>query len=149
MGQTYPETEGFAFDFARAELKLDTRVFTAISNVSIDQPTESEAVKGMSPTPLSETEGTMGLGEGTITFSDDRERLDFIDSLGDGYRMKKWPLSYILRNNEAGTEKQIKCAGCRVKGNPFDHGEGAAALGGDISFSFISHTIDGKSPHGQ
>ena len=148
MAQTYPDIEGFAFSFGRSELSVNDRVFTAISNVSIDQPTESEAVKGTSPTPLAETEGTMDLGEGTLTFSDDRERMDFIDSLGDAYRTKKWTLSWVLRNTTAGTEKQIKCYGCRVVGNPIDHGEGAAALGGDISFKFIEHTIDGKKPHG-
>lgn len=147
MPQSYPETEGYAFSFGRSEITLGTRVFTAISNISIDQPTESEAVKGTSPIPLSETEGTMGLGEGTVTFSDERERLEFIDELGDGFRQRKWPLSYVMRNTTTGTEKQIKCIGCRVKSNPIDHSEGAEALGGDIIFSFIEHTVNGKRPH--
>lgn len=147
MAQNYPETEGFAYVFARAELTLNGNIYTAISSVSIDQPTEEEAVKGMSPTPLSRTEGTMGLGEGTITFSDDRERMDFIDDLGDAFRTKLWGLSYVLRNTTTGSEKQVKCVGCRVLSNPIDHSEGAEALGGDITFSFIEHTINGKRPH--
>ena len=147
MPQTYPETEGFAFAFGRSELSVNDRIFTAISNVSIDQPTESEAVKGMSPTPISQTEGTMDLGEGTLTFSDDRERMDFLGTLEDAYRTKFFTVSYVLRNTTAGTEKQIKCIGCRVTSNPFDHSEGAAALGGDIGFKFIKHTINGKEPH--
>lgn len=144
---SYPETESFGFVFARAELTLNGRIFTAISSVSIDQPTEEGVIKGTSPTPLGRTEGTMGLGEGTITFSDDRERFDFIDELGDGYRNKLWGLSYVLRNTTTGSEKQIACSGCRVLSAPIDHSEGADALGGDIGFSFVEHTINGKKPH--
>lgn len=147
MAQTYPETEGFALSFARGEITLNAKVYTAISNISIDQPTESEAVKGMSPTPLSETEGTMDLGDGTITFSDERERMDFLDDLGDAYRTKKWACSYVLRNTTTNSEKKIEAFGCRVVGNPIDHGEGATALGGDIAFKFIEHAINGKKPH--
>lgn len=145
---TYPEFEGFGYSFSRAELNINNEVFTAISNVSIDQATESEAIMGTSPTPLSETEGHMDLGDGTLTFSDDRERFRFIRSLGNGFRTVKWTLSWILRNEQSGEEVQIKAYGCRVRGNPIDHAQGATALGGDIGFSFIEHEIDGLKPHG-
>ena len=88
----------------------------------------------------------MDKGEGTITFSDERERLDFIDDLGDGYRKVKWELSWVLRGTD-GDEKKIACQGCRVLSNPFSHEEGADALGGDIGFSFLSHTVNGHKPH--
>ena len=147
MGQSYPETEAFALSFARAELTMDSNIYTAISSVSIDQETSSEAVKGTSPYPLSQTEGTMDLGTGTVTFSDERERLDFIDNLGEAYRNKLWTLSWVVRNTDNGSEKQIKCVGCRVTSAPIDHSEGAEALGGDINFNFINYTINGKNPH--
>lgn len=146
----YPETEGFAYSFARAELTVNGNIYTAISSVSIDQATEEEAVKGMSPTPLSRTEGTMGLGEGTITFSDERERINLIDDLasdGVGWRNKLFTLSYVLRNTLTGDEKQIKCIGCRALNASIDHSEGAEALGGEITFSFLEHTINGHRPH--
>lgn len=146
-GQNYPETEGFAFTFARAELSLNGRIYTAISGVEIDQPTESSAVKGTSPYPLSETEGTMDKGEGTITFSDERERIDFINDLGEAYRTKKWTLSWVLKGSGLATEKKFECLGCRVLSNPISHEEGADALGGDITFSFLVFTVDGKKPH--
>jgi len=142
----YPEIEGFAFSFSRAELTLDGNIYTAITNVSIDQPTEEEAVKGTSPTPLSRTEGTMGLGEGTITFSDDRERFAFLSALGAAYRTKLFTVSWVVRNTD-GDEHQVICKGCRVLSNPVDHGEGAEALGGYVGFSFLEHTIDGNTPH--
>ena len=146
MPQNYPETEGFAYTFARGELTLDGTIYTAISSVEIDQPTESAAVKGTSPVPLAETEGTMDKGEGTITFSDERERMDFIAALGDGFRTRKWVLSWVLRNAD-GNESKIACQGCRVLSNPISHEEGADALGGDITFSFLTHTVNGNRPH--
>ena len=143
----YPETEGFAYGFQRGELTLNGNVYTAISNIEIDQPTESEAVMGTSPTPLSETEGQMDMGEGTVTFSDDRERFRFIDDLGEAYRNKRWGASWVIRNAQ-GNEVQIKCIGCRVVSNPISHSSGTTALGGDIGFKFFEHTINGKRPHG-
>ncbi len=148
MAQTYPDTQGFAYSFARAELTMNGRVWTAISSVSIDQPTEEGEVKGTKPYPLARTEGTMGLGEGTVTFSDERERLDFLSALGDGYRQKLWSLSWVL-SGTAGSERKIECFGCRVLSNPIEHEEGADALGGDIGFSFLSHKIEGNSPHAE
>jgi len=142
----YPETEGFTYGFQRGELTMGGNVYTAITQVDIDQPTESEAVQGTSPTPLAETEGFMNLGEGTVTFSDDRERFRFINDLGDGYRTKRWELSWVIRN-QGGSEVQIKAIGCRVTSNPISHSQGAAALGGDIGFKFFEHTINGKRPH--
>ena len=147
MGQTYPETEGFALSFSRAELTLKGRVYTAITAVNASQPTEEEAIMGTSPGPLGRTEGSMNLGEGTITFSDERERMDFIDELGDGYRKQLWGLSWVLSDSEGGNQKKIECAGCRVLDAEIAHEQGAAPLGGDITFSFMSHKINGKSPH--
>ena len=146
MPQNYPENEGFAYSFSRAELTVKGKIYTAISGVEIDQPTESSAIKGTSPFPLSETEGTMDKGEGTITFSDERERMDLINDLGDGFRTVKWTLSWILRNAD-GNESKVTCYGCRILSNPISHEEGPDALGGDITFSFLTHTVNGKSPH--
>jgi hypothetical protein len=140
--------KGFGYSFARAELTLNGKIYTGISGVSIDQPTEREAIKGSNPTPRAQTEGTMGLGEGTITFSDEAERLDFIDALGDGYRQKVWGLLYVLRATDGSrAERRIECSDCCVTGNAFEYEEGAAALGGEIAFSFLSHKVNGKSPH--
>lgn len=147
MAQDYPNTQGFAYSFARAEATVNGNIYTAISGVEIDQPTEREAVKGTKPFPLAQTEGTMGLGEGTLTFSDYAELLDMIDSLGDGYRQKTWTLSWVLRDAQAGREKKIECFGCCLTSEPISHEEGAEALGGDVNFSFMRYTIDGKSPH--
>jgi hypothetical protein len=143
---TYPDTGALGYSISRAELTLNGKIYTAFTNISIDQPTEEGVIQGASPVPLGRSAGSMGLGEGTITFSDEENRLEFIDDLGDGWRDVIWGLSYIIRKTD-GTTKKIECIGCRVLGNPIDHAHGADALGGDISFSFMNHKINGKSPH--
>ena len=146
MAQSYPDLEGFAYSFASAELSLNGNIYTAVTGVSFEQGTEEGTVKGTSPYPIARTVGTLGLGTGTITFSDDRERLDFIDDLGDGYREVIWGLTWILKGKD---ERQVKleCISCRVLNNPIDHSEGAEALAGEVEFSFMTHKINGKSPH--
>lgn len=142
----YPELETFAYSFSRAELSLNRSIYTAISNVSFDQPTTEGVVKGTRPWPLARTEGEMELGEGTVTFSAEAERMRFISALGDGYRSVVWGLSWILTARNAPVVK-LACISCRVLGNPISHEAGADALSGEISFSFMRHTINGLSPH--
>lgn len=142
----YPDYEVFGYSFARAELKLDNQIYIAISNVSYDQPTTEEAIMGTKPYPLGRTEGEMALGTGTITFSTEADRVRFIASLGQGFREKTWALSWTL-TAEGRQPVKIECTSCRVLGNPIAHGTGAAALGGDVAFSAMNHTINGTSPH--
>lgn len=148
MAQSYPDLEGFAYSFARGEISLNGNIYTAVTGVSFEQGTEEGTVKGTRPYPIARTEGTMGLGTGTITFSDDRERWDFINDLGEGYRNVIWGLTWILKGKDE-TERRLECISCRVLNASVDHSEGAEALGGDIEFSFMSHKIDGNSPHGR
>ena len=142
----YPELETFAYSFSRAELSLNRNIYTAISNVEFDQPTTEEGVKGTRPWPLARTEGEMELGTGTITFSTEAERMRFLAGLGNGYRSVIWGLSWILTARSAPVVK-FACIGCRVTGNPISHAAGAAALTGDMAFSFLKHTINGLDPH--
>jgi|SRR6185295_11283449 len=142
----YPDVEGLGYSFSRAELSLRRRIYTAITNVEIGQPTTEAAIMGTRPWPLKRTEGNMELGEGTITFSDEGERLAFLTDLGNGWRSVIWGLSWIL---VARGQPSVKIAGhgCRVLDNPIAHEQGEAALGGDVTFSFMYHTINGKVPH--
>ena len=142
----YPDLEGFAYSFSRGELSLGRRIFTAITSVQVDQPTTEAAVMGTRPFPLKRTEGNMELGEGTVTFSDEAERMAFIDALGNNYRNQIWTLSWILTARGAPPVK-IACQGCRVLSNPVAHEQGENALGGDITFSFMYMSVNGKVPH--
>lgn len=147
MGQNYPDNEEFAYSLESAEITANKRKWTAVSNISMDQPTEEGAVHGTRMIPLKRTRGKMGLGEGGLTFSDLDEYFDFIDSLGDGYRDVIWGCTYVLRHLKSGKTKKVELISCRVLGNPLDHEEGADALAGEISFSFMDHKINGKRPH--
>jgi hypothetical protein len=142
----YPDYEGFGYTFARAELTLNRSIYVAISNVSFDQPTNSAVVMGTRPFPLMHTEGEMGAGEGSVTFSDAGEWARFLADLGNGYRSRVWGLSWVLT---ATGKSPIKLAaqGCKIAGTPIDHGTGEEALGGEVSFVALTHTINGLAPH--
>ena len=142
----YPETEGFAYGFQRAELTLQGVIYTGISSVEIDQPTEEGAVMGTRPYPLKRTMGQMEMGEGTITFSDEGERQRFIDGLGNAYREKVFSLTWLLTAPNTPAIKK-ECIGCRVLSDPTSHESGTDALGGDITFSFMYCKTNGKAPH--
>ena len=146
MTQRYPDVEGFAYSFARGELAMAGRIFTAISNVSADQPTEEGAVMGTRPFPLKRTIGEMGLGEGTVTFTDAGELHDFISLLGDNYREKTFTVTWIKTAPGAPNIKRV-CYGCRLLSEPLNDEGGADPLGGDVTFSFMYMTINGKVPH--
>jgi hypothetical protein len=146
MGTGYPDLEGFAYSFARAELSLGRRIYTAITNVEFDQPTTEAAIMGTRPWPISRTEGNMELGEGTVTFSDDGERLIFLNDLGNGWRSVIWELTWIL-TAQGKPNVRLGAHSCRILSNPIAHEQGEAALGGDITFSFLYHSINGIVPH--
>lgn len=143
---SYPQYEGYAYTFQRAELSLGTSIYVGIRNVSIDQPTTEGVVMGTRPWPLKRTEGEMGMGDGTVEFSDIEDMVRFITELGNGWRTKLWSLSWQLTAPNAPIVK-IACQSCRILSNPFDHGTGEEALGGQIGFSFLTHTVNGMVPH--
>lgn len=142
----YPDFETYAYSFGRAELSINRSIYTAISNVTFSQPTTDGAVMGTRPWPIKRTEGTMALGSGTITFSDEAERIRFLTDLGNGWRTKIWTLTWQLASPGNDTVK-LSALGCRVLDNPVGHAQGTDALGGDITFSFMSHTVNGNAPH--
>jgi hypothetical protein len=135
-----------AYAFQRAELAAGKLILTRISNVKASQPTERSAVKGTSAYPLADTPGTMGLGEGSITFSDAGERQLLINSLGPNYREKPFVLTWI---KTAPGRPQIThvCYGCKLKDEAVDDSEGADALGGEAQFSFLRMSTNGLFPH--
>jgi len=142
----YPDTENFAYNFNRAELNLDGTIYVAISNVTFDQATTSAGVYGTRPFPLYVTEGNVAVGAGTITFSEEEDRIRFIESLGNNFRQKRWTLTWILSSPNR-PNITLTCKGCRVLSTPFAHAQGDDALGGDITFDALTHTVNGLAPH--
>ncbi len=145
MLPNYPDLERFAYQFNRAELNANRRIWTAVKKVSFDQPVTEGAVHGTRPWPLQRTEGKMDLGEGSLTWSTEAARIGFIDSLGDGFLSKTWNLTWILRSKGC-PDVKMACFGCKILSTPVDHEEGEAALEGEMPFSFMYYTINGKRP---
>jgi len=146
MGLTYPDQEGYAYAFERAELNAANRVLTALKSVKIDQPTEEGVVMGTRSYPLKRTPGNMGLGEGTMEFSDEEERQVFLDSFGDTYRETIFSVKWILKAKGKPNITYV-AYGCRVLNDGADHSQGSDALGGEVTFSFMSYTRNGKVQH--
>lgn len=145
---TYPDVEGYAYGFERGELSIGRKIVTAISGVQFSQPTTEGVVKGTRPWPLARTEGSMEIGTGTIIFTDESARIAFLTALGDGYRKVLWQLDWILTATGRDPVK-FACFSCRVLDNGVDHSGGEEALAGELQFSFLRHTINGMSPHGE
>lgn len=147
----YPDYEGAAYSFHRGELTIAGKIFIAFTKIEADQPTENAAVKGTRAFPIADTEGTMDLGEGTISWSDAAEITRLIETLdkqakGKGYRTVKWSLMWILTAKGRPNIKK-ECFGCRLLSEPTSDEEGSEALGGDTTFSFMAMSINGKFPH--
>jgi len=138
--------ENWAYGFNRGELRAADRVFNRIKSVKLDQPTEEGTVQGTSSEPYARTEGSMDYGEGTIEFSDEGERMAFLEALGEGYRVVPWTAKWTLKAKSRKTLSYVAYE-CRVLGNPIDHSQGKDALAGEIKFSFKRHTINGLNPH--
>ena len=146
----YQDSEGFAHSFQRSELAVGKSIYIAIVNVEGDQPTEEGVVKGTTPYPIARTPGTMGLGEGTITFSSEAERQRFLDDRAaeaDGaWREAIFPMTWT-RNAPGKPAIKTVYYECRVLSEPLADEEGPDPLGGDITFSFMNFSRNGKMPH--
>lgn len=140
------DTEGFAYEFERAELTMNDKTYVAISNVSISQPTTRGATFGTRPFPIRQGKGRMDHGTGSIEWSDIGERNQFIADLGEAWREKEFTVTWVL--TAEGKPPQKKAAfGCMLTDEPDDHEGGSEGLGGGTEFTFMRHTINGKAPH--
>lgn len=149
--QRIPDYERAGYSFHRGELTVGNKIFTKFNKIEADQPTENEGVQGTRPFPVDDTEGVMGLGEGTITWTDEGERTSFLETLWElsgktGYRSVKWSLMWVLTSKGRPNIKK-ECFGCRQLSEPTSHEFGAGALGGDTTFSFMAMSTNGMFPH--
>ncbi len=145
MGNQYtaPDLAEFAFDFSRAEINLNRNVYTAISNISHNQPLEEGVIRGSKAHVLKRTRGAVGIGAGNIEWSDFEEGVKFIDDLGDGWGEIIFPILIIYT---APRKQPIKyeLLSCRLLDNEVDHSEGADGLGTTSPISFMRRKINGK-----
>lgn len=137
------DLEQYAFSFSHAIIKLDDTQFTAISNVAFSQAIERSGVFGTKRTPLKKSAGQVGLGEGTITFSDLEEAMQFYASLGDEASLAVFAID-ITFSNEAGDTRSFECIGCSLTEMSGDFAAGADAMGLDYPYDFLRLKVDGK-----
>ncbi len=144
MALGFPMTEGKAYDFGRGEITLGTKIYTAISNISTNQPIEEGVVHGAAAEVLARTRGQMQIGEGNVEFSMIEEATRFLGDLGDGWQEKEWNATYLL---VAPNHPKIKIElfSCRLLDCELDHGAGPDGLGAALPFSFMYRLINGKT----
>lgn len=140
---TFPDNEGFSFSFSHARIVLDTKQYTAIKNIQASQELEEGLVRGTSVKVLKRTLGQLKMGDGTITFSDLGEAMEFFSARGVRPLAQIWNADYSLVN-EKNEVQSIEMISCRLLKFGFDHGEGADALPLEFPFSFMSMKINGE-----
>jgi hypothetical protein len=140
---TFPDNTGFAFSFSHGRIVLDNRQFTAVSNIQASQELEEGLVRGTSVKVLSRTLGQLGMGAGSVQFSDLGEAMEFFTARGAKPLAQIWNADYSLVN-ESGQVQSIEMISCRLLKFGFDHSEGAEALAIEYPFSFMSMKINGE-----
>jgi hypothetical protein len=140
---TAPDLENFAFDFSRAEINLNRKIYTAFSNVSHNQPLEEGVIRGTKAHVLKRTRGAVGIGEGSLEFSDFEEAVVFTEDLGDGWAEIVFPV-LIIYTAPKKTPIKYELLSCRLLDHEIDHGEGADGLPATLPFSFMRRKINGK-----
>jgi len=138
-----PDVENFAYDFSRAEINFGGKVYTAISNISHNQALEEGVIRGTKARVLKRTRGALGLGEGSVDFSDFEEAVRMVEDFGDGWGEKIFTATIVYT---APTKPSItyKLIGCRWLDMEIEHEEGAEGLPATLPFSFMEREINGK-----
>lgn len=138
------EPEKYAFSFSHAIIKCNDRQFTGIRAIQFAQEVDRAAVYGTSRKPLKRSAGMLQLGEGTITFSDVDEAMQFIATLGDDPSLTTFSIDCTLSNEAAGLVRSFECVACSLSGFNANFEQGAEALSLEVPFDFMILKIDGK-----
>jgi hypothetical protein len=137
------DLEKFAFSFSHAIIKLQDVQFTGIKHISFKQEIHREATYGTSRKPQKRSAGQLGLGEGTLTFSDLEEGMQFFSALGDDPTLAIFTVDCTL-TNEAGQTRSFECLSCCLNNFDGNFEAGAEALSLELPFDFMLLKIDGK-----
>lgn len=137
------DLEKFAFSFSHGVIKLNGNQFTGIKHLAFKQEVHREATYGTNRKPQKRSAGQLGMGEGSITFSDLEEAMQFYTALGDDPTLALFSCECTLAN-EAGQVRQFECLSCVIAAFDADWEAGAEALSLDIPFEFMLLKVDGK-----
>lgn len=140
---TFPDHEGFAYSFSHGRIVLGDKQFTAIKNFQGSQELQEGLVSGTSVKVLRRTLGKLDMGQGSVSFSDLGEAMEFFSARGKKPLAQIWNADYSLVN-EKGEVQSIEMTSCRLLKFGFDHSEGADALEIEYPFSFMTMKINGE-----
>ena len=129
--------ENYAFSFSHAIIKLNEKQFTAISNITFSQDVERSAVYGTDRKPLKRSAGQLSLGEGSATFSDLEEGMEFYRARGTNPSAALFSCD-VTFSNENGDTRSFELLSCALSGISGDFEQGAEAMGIEFPFSFMA-----------
>lgn len=136
----------FAFSFSHGTITLNDVIFTGIGSISGDQSIDRSAVYGTARGPSAMSQGQVGLGEGSVTFNDLKEGMEFYKTLADSAADASraiFACEYTLENS-AGETIRIDMIACSLSNFSFDFENGADALGIEFPFNFMRMKVDGR-----
>ncbi len=136
------DLENYAYSFSHAIIKVGDKQYTAISNVSFSQGIERGVVYGTSAKPLKRSRGQVQLGEGTITFSDLKEGMTFLNDLGDEPSAATFTVDVTFTNGEDTDSFELQGASLSEIAGNFEQGADAMAL--ELPFEYMHTKINGK-----
>lgn len=144
----YPDRDGFAFSFSRAEIDIGGRLFMAIKGITHSQKLEEGVVPGASSEPLARTDGSMGLGEANIEWGSVEEHDDFLAHLakqpgGPGYMRKLFPILIIYTSADGTRTRKVELESCRVLDSDENGASGPDPVEVSTPISFMRRKING------
>lgn len=145
----YPDTDGFALSFSRAEIDIGGRLFVAIESISASQALSEGVVFGAAAEPLARTEGQNEIGKGSIEWSSLQEAFEFLKHLKSlpgarGWKRKLFNITSIWTTPDGSESHVVEYRSCRVLDFDESHKQGADAAHATMPFSFMRRLIDGQ-----
>lgn len=131
--------------FSNGIVKLDDKIYSAISNISASQGVERSAVYGTGRAPQGKSQGQIQMGEGSLTFSDIVEGHEFLAALrasGGEASLATFSCEWTL-SDSAGNVVSREAIGCNLTEYAFDDEAGGDALTLELPFDFLRLKIDG------
>ncbi len=131
--------------FSHGIVKLNDKQYTAISSISGSQSVDRSAVYGTGRSPMGKSQGQIGLGEGSLTFSDVAEGHEFLadlQAIATDASLAIFACEYTL-DDGAGNVHSYELLGCSLTEFNFDFENGADALSLEMPFDFLRMKIDG------
>jgi hypothetical protein len=145
MSESYPNTEGTGFTLDKCEIDLNGKLYVAIENISHSQPVEEGSKNGAHGAPILRSRGSLGMGSGSIEWSDIGAAQEFINDLGDGWQEKTFKIT-LTYSAKGRIVRKVTLISCRCLDAEEDHASGPEILGTTMPISFMRRLFNDKKP---